>query len=727
MHFVLSAPARALLLVLAIVAVGCGTQAPPTNGLPQVPTPQAPQTQPAGGTELAACPIVPAHDAAAASYLSKPPEPNDIPGAGEPDEEEMNEGEKPPTPPDPSGIVDADAGLPPAAIKPPAAQGQELPTDVVLYRQPASVTNVSPIAEPNIASAGSATLMTWNWGAARSFDGGTTLQYMNPYKDLSDSTVAAPDGGFCCDQLAHHDDARNLWIWVLQYRTAEEHHRGNNRIRIAVAHGNEAFTNYWDLRSTGSGGLPSDGWYDQPKIGTTGGHLFLAINVFGPDSPLNGKPPFLADIVYRLDLDDLANGSDTQPDCFTTSGQPDASKTPIWGVVPVRQAIDTMFLGAHFSLSTLAVWRWPDSDTQPTIRYAPAQANGKPESYPATSKYSCLRTGVTDPDTDWCARASDEITTAWLSGASLGFAWTAAPDPANGWPYPSVWANVIDTTRLDGCIVGGCVVQTPKMRSPTLAFEYAAIAPNSTGELGASVLYGGAAQRESCAVGILGSSGSTPNWQLTSVATSDREPDQPVAGDYQGIWPASGGATWAAACMLLNSAGTATGRDRRCLPHSAAVATAHSSARAQDQGEPPLVREHPAMDLRHGGHGGRDRLRDHGVSAHPTQILACRPGYASTGILDRGRRARLAGHRAGRTNGSPRAGRLREHRLRSRSCVVYWPSCRQHSRVARRRGLARAAGDLRAARQRPVAGVRAVRVRSVQLVRGHRPEDLQCR
>ena len=189
------------------------------------------------------------------------------------DEEiELNPGKEPPTPVDPTKI-DNDQGLPDSQIPVRPIGAQEQPTDLVLYRDATDVAGTSQTAEPNIAVNGQDVVMVWNWGAARSSDGGVTYQFIDPYKQFA----AGEDKGYCCDQLAQYVPGYNMWVWVLQTVTAHDNrvlHAGGNRIRLKVALGNGNFLTAYDLPSSGSG-LTGDVWYDQPKIGSSNGHLFV--------------------------------------------------------------------------------------------------------------------------------------------------------------------------------------------------------------------------------------------------------------------------------------------------------------------------------------------------------------------------------------------------------------------------------------------------------------------
>lgn len=555
------------MVLLAALLGACTDRPTPSPPPSQPPTSLAPSSAPtaSGGgasgidVSLEPCEEVPAATAPALEYLAVAPEPPFVPGAGE-DEFEMNEGGKPPTPIDPEAPIESDPNLTPSVIAASGAQDDPQPRDIVLYQAATDIPGTSNVAEPNFAVHGKSALMTWNWGAARSFDGGVTPQYLDPKLAMRGSDGVIVDGGYCCDQLAHYVADYDLWVWVLQSMTRLPRDAGGNRIRLMTAKGDAAFDHYWDLRSAPFN-FSGEVWFDQPKIGISKQYLFVSVNAFGPTPPqIPGQPeprdPYRAAVVFRIGLADLASGGGTPPACFSTIELPDALGSPMSDVVPVREAGDTMFLAAHYSNSTLAVWRWPDADARPTLHKVLQSSPEEPAAgYPFEyNNYRCPTDGVTDPTANWCGFSDDRITTGWATADSIGFAWNVTQEAVR-WKYPSVWIVQIDQARLTSCLIGGCVTSKPHLRNEDFAFQYAAIAPNSHGELGMSVLYGGGALRQSCAVG-----GREPQlpaaapWDLVRIAESDRHPDEPRAGDYLHVSAGPTDGSWVGACMTLQSA-----------------------------------------------------------------------------------------------------------------------------------------------------------------------------
>ena len=91
------------------------------------------------------------------------------------------------------------------------------PDDLVLFGNIAlsdadTGGQTSTVGEPSVANNGREILLTGNWYATRSLDGGASWAHMSPFNFLP-----PVDGGFCCDQTIIYDRSRDLLFWVLQY------------------------------------------------------------------------------------------------------------------------------------------------------------------------------------------------------------------------------------------------------------------------------------------------------------------------------------------------------------------------------------------------------------------------------------------------------------------------------------------------------------------------------
>jgi hypothetical protein len=472
---------------------------------------------------------------------------------------DLNEGRRPVVPTRPDGVTGQGRGQP--SVPPaPGAQDTRLPEDLV-YAGPPRVPSedASSTAEPQVASDGDRLLVTWNWGAAQSSDGGATFSYLDPW-----TAFPSAGDGFCCDQVAAYVPEFDLWVWVLQYLSPPGP-SGSNLERVVVARGDDAFDRA-EFSTYGfsplDAGLDPGVWLDQPKIGWTDDALFLSANGFGP-LDADGDATFVASVIWRLPFDGLVSG-DLESSYITTQTYLDPWDRPLFGPYPVRDSGSTMYLAAHVDQATLAILGWPDDDPW-VVSYHEVESrtpSGEPLVYPMISEsYSCPTEGAADPVTsDWCAFGTDRILAGWRRGDVIGYAWNVPQ--GGGWDaaYPWVFAIEIDTTWVDRCLDGSCVVGYPSVWMPDRAAQYLAVAPNARGDLGGVVLAGGGPFRLTC-YGLARAADAPPDvgWDIIFIAESDAESPEPRSGDYLGVTTyGAEGAAWLAGCMTLKGGPTGT-------------------------------------------------------------------------------------------------------------------------------------------------------------------------
>jgi hypothetical protein len=544
-------PGRRLVLVLAVIVpmlVGaCNTTSDPVITLRPAGTPGFPASPSVAPTAGSAAPgeleqTVPCE---AASQQHTVPLIGDADGpprgvGGEPPGE-YDEGKPPPVPVDPAAIVlETPIDPDPEAV----AGGVQLAPDEIGFSiaNDQTILSRAPRPEPNVASDGTKVLLTWNWYAAASTDGGQTFRGLDP----TDFPYAV---GFCCDQLAHYIPERDLWIWILQSSKSV----AGNAIRVAVARGNQDFEDeiefsYWDW-TPGHGGFFGQGaWLDRPKIAESNEHLFIAVNAYTQGEANLGA------LVIRMPLDQIAGGGDVQARCYGTRAYP----------VPVTVAADTMYLAAHGrTTSEIVLWRWPDAAAAPAVDFIEDRdANGTLVGY-VGGGYACPRDG--NAATDWCAGSSDSRPlTGWVANGRIGFAWNAAQAGAK--PYPYVYSVFIDEQSLR-------VVDHWTLSNQTRAVQFPMFAPNARGDLGGVVLVGGGngsqdrTQRQgyiSCAAVVRDAASGETTSRYIPADESTRDPalyyenqKLPETGDYLGVWPNGGSDnTWSAGCMTYTEAGT---------------------------------------------------------------------------------------------------------------------------------------------------------------------------
>ncbi len=164
-----------------------------------------------------------------------------------PNEEHIN------FPPIPVGPLRGDIEPKNPAIK--IAAKDEEPSQELDFDDYAEVDDVLPnigsLGEVSVAENGETIIMTGNTWMAFSEDAGGTFTYINP-------TTVFPqdDGGLCCDQIVLYVPQYDLFVWLMQYRSAKGGDGTNdNRIRVAVEStegvrsSNGTAWTYWDFPS----------------------------------------------------------------------------------------------------------------------------------------------------------------------------------------------------------------------------------------------------------------------------------------------------------------------------------------------------------------------------------------------------------------------------------------------------------------------------------------------
>ena len=388
----------------------------------------------------------------------------------------------------------------------------------------------SAVAEPTVAVNGSVALMTWNWSAAVTVNGGASFSYLDPFEDEA-------YGGFCCDQVAYYDPTHDLYIWIVQYRRDAA---GNNAIRISVAHGASGLSSgsfkSWDLTPQQIG-RQGEGWWDQPKVARSNNFLYLEVTGYAGST-------FFGSYVFRVPLNDLAGDGALDYDFFRSP-----ANTPGFA----EGSTDTMYFAGHLSTTMLQLYAWPEGVDASGITSSVISHHAYPRSLP----YSCRRTNG-PANSDWCQRPTegspghyshdDRIQGGWKSHSVVGFAWDASQGEGGlgSFPFPYVHVVRINATTKT-------LIDEPILWNAGYAFSYSAIAANAAGDLGGSVMWGGGPNYENC--GLLVHDGYTTGafWELNPRVTSSADPSEAVSGDYLAARadPANP-ARWAATCYSLN-------------------------------------------------------------------------------------------------------------------------------------------------------------------------------
>lgn len=352
----------------------------------------------------------------------------------------------------------------------------------------------STINEPSVAASSSSLLVTGNWYASWSADGGSSWTFLDPF-----TLFPATPGGFCCDQLATYVPRLGLWVWLLQYA---EDSRGENVLRLAVSRqGGAGPWRWWDVAPTDLSGSWSGQWFDYPDLAVSDEHLWISVNLFA------GRRWTRA-VVIRYPLTQLSSARPVQRRHWSTTSAGSLRFT--------QGAQQTMWFASTLAFrSAVRLFRW--DDTSERVQTWEISATG----WNARDYDSLCPDG-----TPWLKRMDDRITAGWRSRGQLGFLWTAGRSA--GRPHPFVRGVVLDEGSLD-------VVREPDLWSPTGAWAYPNASPNRPGDVGIAAYYGGPSAFPTFAVGAYDDEDN--RWLTQAIATSTHSPPNESWGDYLTIRP----------------------------------------------------------------------------------------------------------------------------------------------------------------------------------------------
>ena len=351
--------------------------------------------------------------------------------------------------------------------------------------------HASPTSEPTVAVRGMEILVTGNWYAAFSTDGGRSFKQLDPKSRFETNPKPAVGGDFCCDQIASYDAATDTMYWFLQ---GISNATGNN-VRLKFATGADDIRNLrlrnLDLPSTlyDTAGAY---WFDYPDIAFTNRYVYISLNVF--DRPDNTKlSRWKAAVVMRLQKDQLAR--------YERPSFAKFIETERGSLRFVQGASDTMFWAAHESnpgnIANFRVRYWRDDQAAPSNDVQVAVENwGNPRS----SKPASWNAKNGRP---WLKGIDGRMTAGWLANDILGFGWTADAD--NRFRNMHTRIALVRAQDVLSAASGATVqpVAEPHIWSNSLAIVKPAAAPNSLGDVAIAMAYGGSNNFPGYAVGFL--------------------------------------------------------------------------------------------------------------------------------------------------------------------------------------------------------------------------------
>jgi hypothetical protein len=366
--------------------------------------------------------------------------------------------------------------------------------------------------EPTAAANDRQLMMTGNWFASTSVNGGANWTHLDPF-----TRFPASAGGFCCDQIVLYNPKHRIWIWLLQYIVSSN---GDNIFRLAVCQ-EAQFGNwyYWDYAPKNLNAAWNKVWFDYPDMAFTDENLFVTFNVFLGNV-------WQRAVVFRFPLAAMAARTALNYRWWST--------TDNGSIRLCRGAGPVMYMGSHNAVVTqLRVFQWPD--TAANISWTDVNVRA----------YTAGPYSAPGPDgNNWLGRVDPRITGAWVGAGTIGFMWSANRDANHPFPYIRV-VRINENTKR--------VIDEPDIWSRTSAWAYPAAAANAQGAVGISAFYGGGTSNPTHVVGVKTATG----WDTQVSRASTNGPADQAWGDYvSGIAHHADGTNWVASGFTLQG-GTA--------------------------------------------------------------------------------------------------------------------------------------------------------------------------
>ncbi|RLE23929.1 MAG: hypothetical protein DRJ65_10850 [Acidobacteria bacterium] len=364
-----------------------------------------------------------------------------------------------------------------------------------------SPANSSTVNEPSVVASNDRVHYTANWYSATSDNLGDTFTYVNPFS----GPFAAPSGEFmCCDQTTAFDPNSNTIFWLQQYIpnnfTTPSTNTGTQRINV-----DQDSDGTWDCAydiNTVNSGFSDNTWFDFPDLVVSDNYLWHASNVF------NHNPhSFVGGYSARYPLAELSQCSGSLTiNAFTTNHG---------SLRFVRGADTTMYFADHNSTAQMILWTWPDADDNPT------SVNRS-----ITGWLNSTRICGSPDGREWCGGMDSRIQSGFKSGSTIGFMWTASQ--GGGFTKPYTRISTFDTSNNLSHI------EDIDIWSSTVGFVHASSAVNSNGQIGGTILWGGASDFQSCSAWMAESpsaAGFSPFDTVTAL-NGTSGPSSNRSGDY---------------------------------------------------------------------------------------------------------------------------------------------------------------------------------------------------
>ncbi|MDX1477119.1 MAG: hypothetical protein R3301_05405 [Saprospiraceae bacterium] len=402
--------------------------------------------------------------------------------------------------------------------------------------QTATRNQTSSVGETSLACSQSRIFISGNWYATESADDAVNWAHISPALHLP----APPSGGFCCDQTLIYVPGHDVMVWLLQYIS----NATENVLRLAVKGGNDdnAQWHWWDFTPTQVNQAWTREWFDYNHAALSDNFLYVGTNLFDMDDR------WTRCVVLRIPLAELAGAGNLSFEYFES--------TEHFSLRCTQGATTTMYCAAHDSTRRLAVYAWPENDSEVSIDLVRVSRWNPPD--PQTGGYASRC-----PDgTDWLKRCDSRITAGWCSGDTIGFGWTANGRGRRAEPHIRVARiDTNDMRRID----------EPDIWNDQFAFAYACVHPDRDGTPGIALFLGGGTRFPSLTVGYFDASQS--RWRLQLAQVGSHGPIDNKWGDYVTCSLNAEG-RWVAAGFTLQGGGTRTDIEPRYVEFGIRPSTA---------------------------------------------------------------------------------------------------------------------------------------------------------
>jgi len=430
------------------------------------------------------------------------------------------------TPPPEAILLDDLLDVPLSTQSLPKNSPQPQPRIITDTTNVVNIGNGGVISEPSFGQNGDFVYVSWNWGAARSINGGTSFSFINPFADFL----------MCCDQDVVYSPNHNVWVWYRQGSfnstlgpsgcdpTAFTLPTCRNESKIGISTDNALSWCFFNVQATDIDPGLTGHWLDYPHMQVTDDKLFISTNIFGIDFGFGGTA------VLRFDLNGLINCNNTTFDSFFSSAD--------FNYTFVNGATDTMYFGTQVNNLSTKVFKWPDSGGSGTI-------TSDTLTYTSYSffNYDCT---LTSSSTNPCGRSDSRIMGGYLANGVIGFVWDAAQ--AGGFLEPYV--NHIRITESTCCSSTISLIDNPAIFSNTYGINFANTGANQDGNIAIGFFEMGGSLDPRYVVGVDNSANPGTSFEFKVIKTSTTGPGVTDAwGDYvrvksynpfDGSWAATG-------------------------------------------------------------------------------------------------------------------------------------------------------------------------------------------